>query len=213
MIKLLIANGADLNLKTEKGMTPFAGALANDEIHVMDILADNLLLSEDSELLHKFQDKIFDDRYKTILIKLLNKEDNLSADVMNVLDDIGFSPFLSFLQNFVQGLKHNIFNGLIDAALEYQGFRHGANIARYVITNKDLYDPDYGTFKEAFEGQRGTRRHIEDQEIVKNLKLKFLRELFLHPFIDFMRQLIKKGANPHAKVEKIKFYRELDKHK
>lgn len=38
-------------------------------------------------------------------------------------------------------------------------------------------------------------------------------ELFTIPFIDLLKTMIAKGANCHQKVDKTKFYRELDEHK
>ena len=40
-----------------------------------------------------------------------------------------------------------------------------------------------------------------------------MKSLVTVPFIEFLRTLIIKGADPHAKVDKIEFYRELDEHK
>jgi len=37
--------------------------------------------------------------------------------------------------------------------------------------------------------------------------------LITKPFIDFLQIIISKGSNPHQKVGKTKFYRELDEHK
>ena len=47
------------------------------------------------------------------------------------------------------------------------------------------------------------------QELIKT----YLKSLVTVPFIEFLRTLIIKGADPHAKVDKIEFYRELDEHK
>lgn len=42
---------------------------------------------------------------------------------------------------------------------------------------------------------------------------KYKKILITVPFIAFLKILIDKGADPHAKVDKIEFYRELDEHK
>jgi len=47
------------------------------------------------------------------------------------------------------------------------------------------------------------------QELIET----YIRSLVTVPLIDFLRIIIAKGANPHAKVDKIEFYRELDEHK
>jgi hypothetical protein len=41
----------------------------------------------------------------------------------------------------------------------------------------------------------------------------YIKSLVTVPFIELLKVLIEKGANPHAKVDKIEFYRELDEHK
>lgn len=47
------------------------------------------------------------------------------------------------------------------------------------------------------------------QQLIKT----YIKSLITVPFIDFLKVLIEKGADPHAKVDKIEFYRELDEHK
>ena len=47
----------------------------------------------------------------------------------------------------------------------------------------------------------------------KNLKEQYFRELIVEPFIKLLEALVKKGADPQASVDKLEFYRELDKHK
>ena len=74
MTKFLIESGAPLKALNENKETAFAIALENNHISILDILCDKVKLSEDPELLHIFKDKIFDDRYKDVLLKLLTKE-------------------------------------------------------------------------------------------------------------------------------------------
>ena len=52
-------------------------------------------------LMHRFATKIFDDRYKALLIELLDAEANLTTETMNKLDNQGFTPFLNFVRQFV----------------------------------------------------------------------------------------------------------------
>jgi hypothetical protein len=47
------------------------------------------------------------------------------------------------------------------------------------------------------------------QDLIK----KYLYELFTLPFIELLKIFISKGADPHMKVGKTAFYRELDEHK
>ena len=50
--------------------------------------------------MHRFAKKIFDDRYKSLLIELLEAEQNLSPTTMNTLDKDGFTPFLNYIKSF-----------------------------------------------------------------------------------------------------------------
>ena len=47
------------------------------------------------------------------------------------------------------------------------------------------------------------------QELIKT----YTQTLVTLPLIEFLKTIIQKGANPHSKVDKIEFYRELDEHK
>jgi hypothetical protein len=40
-----------------------------------------------------------------------------------------------------------------------------------------------------------------------------LSEHIIKPLIEFLDMLVSRGANPHAKVDRLEFYRELDEHK
>ena len=56
--------------------------------------------------MHDFKYKIFDDRYKRVLIELvkrLNKDESeiVAKEVMNKLDPDGFSPFLAYVREFI----------------------------------------------------------------------------------------------------------------
>jgi hypothetical protein len=51
------------------------------------------------------------------------------------------------------------------------------------------------------------------EDKVKPLVQKYLESLITEPFIALLNLLVLKGANPHAKVDKNEFYRELDLHK
>jgi hypothetical protein len=50
--------------------------------------------------MHRFSKKIFDDRYKSLLIELLEAEKDLSPTTMNTLDKDGFTPFLNYIKSF-----------------------------------------------------------------------------------------------------------------
>lgn len=47
----------------------------------------------------------------------------------------------------------------------------------------------------------------------QDLQFKFFYTLVIQEFVKFLQILIDNGANPHAKVQKLEFYRKLDEHK
>ena len=53
---------------------------------------------------------------------------------------------------------------------------------------------------------------IPDKKMEKLIQ-EYIESLITVPLIDFLEDLIDKGANPLAEVEKTKFYRELDEQK
>lgn len=94
MIDLLLTHGGDLTAKTDNGMTPFEVALECDNIDVLQKFSSSVKLNECPQILHKFKTKIFDERFRAILVQLLSQESNLTTETMNTLDADGFSPFL-----------------------------------------------------------------------------------------------------------------------
>ena len=51
------------------------------------------------------------------------------------------------------------------------------------------------------------------EDKMNELITKYTEELITKPFIELLRILVSKGADPHAVVQKTAFYRELDEHK
>ena len=51
--------------------------------------------------MHRFSNKIFDDRYKALLIELLEAENELNTETMDILDKQGFTPFLHYVKSFI----------------------------------------------------------------------------------------------------------------
>ena len=64
---------------------------------------DQISLKDDPVLLHDFKLKIFDARYKGVLIKLIKKlqGEEGATEVMNTLDPDGFTPFLAYIRAFI----------------------------------------------------------------------------------------------------------------
>lgn len=94
MIDLVLAKGGNVALKTEAGQTPFEIAMECNNIDVLNRFCKAVSLCESPQILHKFQTRIFDERFRSILVQLIEQEPSLTAATMNHLDDIGMSPFL-----------------------------------------------------------------------------------------------------------------------
>lgn len=107
VIKLLLANGANLSAENKNERTPFSIALDGSRIKILEMLSDSVKISEDVQLLHDFKNKIFDERYLNILHKLLKRDEGrMSAADFNTLDDTGFSVFLAYIRSWTQNYTH-----------------------------------------------------------------------------------------------------------
>ena len=50
---------------------------------------------------------MFDERFREILLDLINQEPNLSPRTVNYPDQDGFSPFLAYVKSFVEKKARN----------------------------------------------------------------------------------------------------------
>ena len=211
-IELLLKFNADLSAKTESGKTPFEVALECDNVIVLELLSEKVSLNLTPKILHNFKSKIFDERFRELLVKLLNKE-ALKSESINCLDSNGFTPFLQFVGQFVEGEKKGTFANLVRPIIEWNVFKHKTAYAKYSVTNRLCYDhtpidDDQNYRNNRYADQQGIPE-TKMQELIKNA----VRNLFTTPFIDFLKFFVGKGADPHAKVDRLEFYRELDEHK
>jgi ankyrin repeat protein len=101
VIDMLIENGASLNTQTVNGETPFSLALKENQIDVLHKFVDNVKLSESPMLFHHFTSHLLDERYHKLLVQMMQKE-NLTAEVTNVLNKDGFTPFLAYIKHFTE---------------------------------------------------------------------------------------------------------------
>lgn len=98
VIKVLLENGASLTAKNNEDKTPFSLALGRAKIQVVDLLSDNVKISESPTLLHDFKSFVFHVNYLEILYKLLNRDEaNLLPGHFNSLDKLGFNVFLAYI--------------------------------------------------------------------------------------------------------------------
>lgn len=80
-------------------------------------------MSENPELLHKFKSKIFDDRYKSILLELVNKG-SFKKEQINCFDKNGYTPFLAYIDEYSSGIKSGRFTELIGDAVKRSFAKH-----------------------------------------------------------------------------------------
>ena len=104
MIRFLIDQGAPLSALNEAKQTAFAIALKAENVSLLDMLSEEVKISECPKLLHTFRTHIFDDRFKNVLMSLIKLEDKrvLTPEVMNTLNKEGFTPFLAYVRGFCE---------------------------------------------------------------------------------------------------------------
>lgn len=102
---------------------------------------------------------------------------------------------------------------MVRPIIEWNVFKHKTAFEKYTVTNSLCYDH---TPIDDDKNYRNNR--FADQQSIPETKLQELmktavRDLFTLPFIAFLKQFVGKGADAHAKVDRLEFYRELDEHK
>lgn len=80
------------------------------------------------------------------------------------------------------------------------------------MTNSLIFDQTYLHEDAEYQQHVGTKVFIQHED-KERLTGKFLFEQITSQTIEMLRFLVSRGADPTAKVGKIKFYRELDAHK
>lgn len=110
-----------------------------NNIDVLSKFTKKVSLNKSPQILHKFATKIFDERYRDILITILTQEVDLKNETMNLMDDDGFSPMLLFIKQYVQNLSDSTFKNLIHKSLK-RNFQR-VQSKRYQVTNASLFSP------------------------------------------------------------------------
>lgn len=208
LIDLLLVKGGDLSALNEKGQTPFEVALDCDNIDVLSKFTKVVSVNKSPKILHKFASKIFDERFRDILITILTQEVDLKNETMNLMDDDGFSPMLLFIKQYVKNLSDSTFKNLIHRCLQWNAVRYQKQFNRYQVTNTILYSPEL----EDEHDRAMNVFNLSEQEIADQVK-SYTKKLFTDPFIELLEFLVSKGCDAHAEVGKKRFYRELDEHK
>lgn len=189
-------------------------ALEADNTVILETLCEKIKLSESPQLLHEFKSKIFDDRYKSVLLTLIKRESSheLTTEKLDTLDAEGFTPFLAYVTAFID--QRTSLMTAIGNELNYQEYLHKDRVANYNITNLDIFKSRHAKDKAYGEFQRtASSKFFLDATKKLELHKKFFHTLIAQPFVNFLVELIEQGVNPHARVEKLEFYRKLDEHK
>ena len=123
-----------------------------------------------------------------------------------MLDKNGFTPLLAYVKWFVE--EYDTLKQHVNRELSYQEYRHKHQTELYEISNIDLFskrtenDRVYQQWK-ATSASLGVISASERQE----LELRFLKSLISEPMLDFVNFLKECGADVHATVQKLQFYR------
>ena len=94
---ILLAKGADITHKDNNHKTPFAICLDRENSDFMAKLMSDVSLNKQSDLLDAFTSKILVTKYQDILVQLM-ENDKPTKETMNVLNHMGLSPFLAYLE-------------------------------------------------------------------------------------------------------------------
>lgn len=147
------------------------------------------------------------------------QKESLTAEVSNVLNKDGFTPFLAYIKQFTDQVEN--LETAITRELLYADWKQKQNFGLHEIKNIHLFDPscnsmsdfNYLQFKNQNSMHSGENVSYFTAFELKEKAEKLLSTLILKPFIELLKILVGANADPHAKVDKLEFYRELDQHK
>jgi len=217
VIKLLLANGANLSAKNNNEQTPFSIALNGSRIKILDLLSDSVKISKNVQLLHDFKNFIFDERYLSILYKLLKRDEGLmSAADFNLLDNTGFSVFLAYIRSWTQ--NYSSIYSKVQRECVYQYRIHKRDYSKYSFTQKEINDQFRNDYMDMHHpdptihnyGSLDTFTGAFDVKTQKKIVRKFIISLYEEPFVNLLKYLVSHGADPKAKVDKLAYYRRLE---
>jgi hypothetical protein len=89
-------------------------------------------------ILHSFKTKILNVRYQEILKKII-ENDPPSKETMNILDELGLTPFLTFVEYFCSYV--NNLRGNLHILVIAESKKHKDDVSKYKIDNSSLFKP------------------------------------------------------------------------
>jgi hypothetical protein len=119
---------------------------------------------------------------------------------------------LRYVQRFVDNCKIQ-FRSLVEPILKWNIYKYKTGYNRYQISNKLVFDQSEIQNDEAFQRELHKNLQFIPHEKHEELIKQYIKQIFILPFIEFLQMFVAKGANPHAKVDRLEFYRLLDEHK
>lgn len=94
-------------------------------------------LNKQSELLHSFSSKILFTKYQEILAKLM-ENDKPTKETMNVLNHMGLSPFLAYIEQFAT--QFPTLRSTMLQLVNFEAAKHKDQVMKYEITNLILFE-------------------------------------------------------------------------
>ncbi len=129
---ILLDNGAKLTLVDSNKNTPFSICLENENIQLLEKLITGLSLNSNPQLLHSLKSKILNVKYQGILKQLL-ANDPPTKETMNVLDDLGLTPFLNYIEYFCS--RFTSLRGELFVLVTAEAKKHNDDFDKYEINN------------------------------------------------------------------------------
>ena len=102
MIKLLLRYKANINVVDKEGKTLFDRCLDSRNYELLELFTDVVSFSVQPSLLFSFAGLIYKPELKRTFDYLMKNSAGIDEAAMNVLDADGFTPFLRYLQYFVE---------------------------------------------------------------------------------------------------------------
>lgn len=224
----LLEAGCNINAESLEKITPVMYALKNKNTKLSEALinkgADMSIVSLTEGGVFHF---LIDFDYQTLdLVRSLLDRKEIADSILNILDSNGFSPFLKYVEYFINNFGTHRTQIYLKVKREMQ-----EEVARNRIIASDnatnpffqtevqpansLFQPvspfqQTGSLFESpgINGYLASNIAPQINSVELESKTDKLFKKDVNYFIDTIKHLIQKGANPYAVVEKMKIYRD-----
>ncbi|CDW79015.1 nad(+) adp-ribosyltransferase-3 [Stylonychia lemnae] len=186
IVKMLISQGASLNLKTKDGKSPFSLAFEKGMNELLDLFGKEIDLNKDPFLLFAFSGISCMKISLQGLLKSCFDRTRIEDETINFVNDQGFTPLLYYLHQFVQS-RDQILTTIQDMIAKHEKFIDNQNIIEKIEQNQQAANLFINPTQKSLD--------IYESQIIQ-------------PFLKFLQVLIDNGANPNAYILKLKQYRD-----